>query len=102
MPTAFGVTSTFGLTAPTGSFLQSSERTQEVEVVTIKGADGQTDVAQAKPRSKTTVTIRTKGEAVLATVPTAATFSGLTITSAKYSQTNDDFSTSEVTGTLFD
>jgi hypothetical protein len=101
MPTAFGVTDTYGLTAPAG-FMQSSEKTQEVEVVTIKDQDGQTAAAQAKPRNKTTVTVRSKGEANLATVPSGAAFSGLTITSAKYSQTNDDFSTSEVTGTLFD
>ena len=97
----FGVTSTFGLTAPTGSFLQSSERTQEVETATIKGATGRVVLAQAKPRSKTTVTINTKGVAALSTV-TVGGFSALTVTSTKYNETNDDFPTSEITGTLFE
>ena len=100
MPT-FGVDNTFGLTAPTGGFLQSSERTQEVETATIKSAIGRVVVAQAKPRSKTTVTIRSKGVASLATV-TVADFSALTVTSSKYNETNDDFPTSEITGTLFE
>lgn len=97
----FGVTDTFGLTAPTG-FLQSSEKTQEVETATIKGATGQVEEARAKPRSKTTVTVRCKGAAVLSTVPAGQDFSTLTITSSKFSETNDDFPTSEITGTLFE
>lgn len=97
----FGVSSTFGLTVPTGSFAQSSEQTQEVEVATIKGANGRVLVAQAKPRSKTTVTLRTKGETGLSAV-TVADFSSLTITSSKYSETNDDFATQEIVGTLFE
>ena len=45
MPT-FGVDSTFGLTVPSGSFAQSSERTQEVETAIIKNAIGRVIVAQ--------------------------------------------------------
>jgi hypothetical protein len=100
MPT-FGVDNTFGLTVPSGSFAQSSERTQEVETATIKSAIGRVVVAQAKPRSKTTVTLRTKGVASLSTV-TVADFTSLTVTSSKYNETNDDFPTSEITGTLFE
>lgn len=97
----FGVTSTFGLTVPTGSFAQSSEQTKECEVATIKGANGRVLVAQAKPRSKTTVTIRSKGETGLSSI-SVADFSNLTITSSKYSETNDDFATQEIVGTLFE
>jgi hypothetical protein len=101
MPT-FGVTSTFGVTAPTG-FLQSSEKTQECETATIKGPEGKVEEARQKPRSKTTITVRSKGAAALATVvPSAADFSTLTLTSTKFNETNDDFPTSEVVGTLFD
>lgn len=96
----FGVESTFGLTPPTGSFTQSSERTQEVETATIKGATGRVVLAQAKPRNKTTVTVRSKGVATLSTVA-IGNFTQLTVTSSKYSETNDDFPTSEITGTLF-
>jgi hypothetical protein len=98
MPT-FGVTSTFGVTAPTG-YLQSSEQTDEVETATIKNALGRVVEAIAKPRSKRTVVVRTKGDAVLSTV-SVGDFSTITVTAAKFAQTNDDFSTSEVTGTLF-
>lgn len=96
---AFGVTSTFGLTQPAG-YLQSSERSVDVEIASIKGATGQTVEAIPKPRSTTTVTIKTKGTAALSTVVTGD-FTGLAITGAKYGQTNDDFGTSEITGTLY-
>ena len=97
----FGVTSTFGITPPTGSFTQSSERTVEVETATIKGTTGRVVIAQAKPRTKTTVTVRSKGETGLSSV-SVADFSSLTITSSKYSETNDDFATQETVGTLFE
>jgi hypothetical protein len=97
----FGVTSTFGITPPTGSFTQSSERTVEVETATIKGTTGRVVVAQAKPRTKTTVTVRSKGETGLSSI-SVADFSSLTITSSKYSETNDDFATQETVGTLFE
>jgi hypothetical protein len=96
---SFGASSTFGLTAPTG-YLQSSEESVDVEVATIKNAIGQVAEAIPKPRSTTTVNIKTKGDAVLSTVVTG-NFSAISITSSKFSQTNDDFSTSEITGTLY-
>lgn len=97
---SFGVTSTFGLTAPSG-YLQSSEESVDVEVATIKNATGQVVEAIPKPRSTTTVNIKTKGDASLSTVVTG-NFSALAITSSKFSQSNDDFSTSEITGTLYE
>ncbi len=97
----FGVTSTYGITPPTGSFTQSSEKTVEVETATIKGTTGRVVVAQAKPRTKTTVTVRSKGETGLSSI-SVADFSSLTITSSKYSETNDDFATQETVGTLFE
>lgn len=97
---AFGVSSNFGLTAPAG-YVQSSEQSVDIEIATIKNATGQVVEAQAKPRSVTTVTIKTKGTASLSTV-SSGDMTGLTITSAKYSETNDDFGTSEVTGTLYE
>ena len=97
----FGVQNTYGVTAPAG-YAQSAEKTTEVEVATIKGTTGFTVVAQAKPRSKTTITVRSKGEAALAAVPVGNDYTAITVTSAKYSETNDDFPTSEVTATLFE
>jgi hypothetical protein len=96
---SFGVSSTFGLTAPTG-YLQSSESSTDIELATIKNQTGQVVEAIAKPRSTTTVTLKTKGTAALSSV-TSGDMTGITITSAKFSETNDDFGTSEVVGTLF-
>lgn len=94
MPT-FGVSDTYGGSNP-GGYLQSSEQTEEAEIATIRGANGKIAVAQAKPRKKTTVTLRSKGEATLATVSSGSDFTSLTAVSAKFSETNDDFPTSEV------
>lgn len=100
MPTAFGVQSTYGLTAPTG-YVQSAEQTREVETATIKGANGRVVEAQAKPRSKTTVVVRTKGTAVITPVTVGSDYSNLTVTGSKFTESNDDFGTAEVTGTSF-
>jgi hypothetical protein len=98
MPVSFGAV-TFGVTAPSGYLQESTEETV-VELATIRDADGQTVVSQAKPRSTTTTTVKTKGEASLLAVPEGS-FSGAKLTSSKVSQTNDDFSTAEATYTLF-
>ena len=99
MPVSFGAI-TFSLTAPSG-FLQESSQETAVELATIKDAGGQTVLVQPKPRSTTTTTLKTKGEDDLLTVPQGA-FAGAKLTSSKVSQTNDDFSTSEATYTLFE
>jgi hypothetical protein len=101
MPATFGVTSTFGLTAPTG-YLQSSEETVEIEIATIKNEIGRVVEAINKPRSTTTVNVKTKGTAALSAVSSGANFTGLTVTSSKYSETNDDFGSSELTGILYE
>ncbi len=98
MPVSFGAV-TFGVTAPSG-YLQESSVESVVELATIRDADGQTVVVQAKPRSTSTSTVKTKGEANLLAVPEGG-FSGAKLTSSKISQTNDDFSTSEATYTEF-
>lgn len=72
-----------------------------METATIKGTTGRVVIAQAKPRTKTTVTVRSKGETGLSSI-SVADFSSLTITSSKYSETNDDFATQETVGTLFE
>jgi len=99
MPATFGVTSNFGATAPAG-YVQSAEQSIDVEIATIKNATGQVAEAQAKPRSTTTVTIKTKGTAALSSV-TSGDMTGLTITSAKFSESNDDFGTSEIVATQY-
>jgi hypothetical protein len=99
MPVSFGAID-FGVTEPSG-YLQESTQETVVELATIRDADGQTVLVQAKPRSTTTTTVKTKGEANLLTVPEGA-FTGAKLTGSKISQTNDDFSMSEATYTLFE
>jgi len=99
MPVSFGAV-TFGVTAPSG-YLQESSQETVVELATIRDADGQTVIVQAKPRSTSTTTVKTKGEDDLLAVPEGA-FTGAKLTGSKVSQTNDDFSTAEATYTLFE
>jgi hypothetical protein len=98
MPVSFGAV-TFGVTAPSG-YLQESTLETVVELATIRDVDGQTVLVQAKPRSTSTTTVKTKGEDDLLAVPEGG-FSGAKLTGSKVSQTNDDFSTAEATYTLF-
>jgi hypothetical protein len=99
MPVSFGAVD-FGVTEPAG-YLQESTQETVVELATIRDADGQTVVVQAKPRSVTTTTVKTKGDPNLLSVPEGS-FTGAKLTSSKVSQTNDDFSTAEATYTLFE
>jgi hypothetical protein len=99
MPVSFGAID-FGVTEPSG-YLQESTLETVVELATIRNPNGQTVVVQPKPRSVTTTTVKTKGEANLLAVPEGA-FTAAKLTSSKVSQTNDDFSTSEATYTLFE
>jgi hypothetical protein len=98
MPVSFGAVA-FGVTAPSG-YLQESTLETVVELATIRDVDGQTVLVQPKPRSTSTTTVKTKGEDDLLAVPEGG-FSGAKLTGSKVSQTNDDFSTSEATYTLF-
>jgi hypothetical protein len=98
MPVSFGATA-FGVTAPSG-YLQESSQDTSVEIATIRNANGQIVEAMQKPRSTTTTNVKTKGEADLLSVPETS-FGGATLTSSKISETNDDFSVSEATYTLF-
>lgn len=99
MPVSFGAVD-FGVTEPSG-YLQESSKETVVELATIRNAEGQTVVSQAKPRSTITTTVKTKGEANLLAVPEGS-FTGAKLTGSKVSQTNDDFSTSEATYTTFE
>ena len=80
--------------------MQESTLETVVELATIRDSDGQTVIVQAKPRSTTTTTVKTKGEDDLLAVPEGS-FTGAKLTGSKVSQTNDDFSTAEATYTLF-
>lgn len=97
---AFGVSSTFGLTAPNG-YLQESSSEESCDVATIKGATGNYVEARAKPLVTKTVTVKTKGEPDLVDVHTGQITGTIVVTSAKVTESNDDFATAEITGTQY-
>lgn len=93
---SFGAVS-FGGSAPSG-YIQDSSKDVTVEVATIRGANGKTVIAQAKPRQMTTIVINTKGEADLVAIDSGSFSSA--VTESKVSETNDDFATSSATLTI--
>jgi hypothetical protein len=102
MPATFGVVDDFGGTAPTGGWMQESSSEQTVEVATIRDEAGVTVVAQPKGMVTTTVTIKSKGAVSIGTLPSVGDFSGFKVTSAKISESNDDFRTAEITAVQYD
>jgi hypothetical protein len=97
----FGITSNFNGVAPSQGCIQETSLEITCEVATIKGPNGQTKQAQAKPLRTGTVTIKSKGSAVLATMSSSRDMTGMTVTSSKYTESNNDFPTSEVTSTYY-
>jgi hypothetical protein len=100
MPASFGVTDQFGGTAPTGGWVQSSESTETCEVATIRNETGATIAAQAKGVATKVVVIKSKGD-VSVTAPSTGSVGTGKVTSAKVTESNDDFSTAEVTFTSY-
>lgn len=100
MPASFGVTDTFGGTAPSGGWIQSSESTETCEVATIRDETGKTIAAQAKGVATKVVVIKSKGD-VNITAPGLGSVGSGRITSAKITESNDDFSTAEITFTSY-
>jgi hypothetical protein len=97
MPVSFGATN-FSLTAPTG-YLQESSQESVVELATIRDQDGKTVIVQAKPRSTVTTTVKAKGDADFTPIAIVNMGTTATVTGSKVSQTNDDFTTAEITYT---
>jgi hypothetical protein len=97
MPT-FGASSLNG-SVPTGH-LQESSKEVTVELATIRGMTGPIAEASVKPRSITTTICKSKGDATFVAVQGIGSFTSA-VTSAKVSQTNDDFTTAEITYTEF-
>lgn len=100
MPASFGVTDQFGGTAPSGGWVQSSESTETCEVATIRDETGKTIAAQAKGVATKVVVIKSKGD-VSVTAPSIGNVGSGKVTSAKITESNDDFSTAEVTFTSY-
>lgn len=97
----FGITSNFQGIAPSQGCIQETSIEITCEVATIRGPNGQTKQVQAKPLRTGTVTIKSKGSAVLVAMSSNKDMTGMTVTSSKYTESNNDFPTSEVTSTYY-
>lgn len=82
--------------------MQESSEEQSVEVATIRDETGVTVVAQPKGVVTTTVTIKSKGSVSIGSAPSVGSFSGFKVTSAKISESNDDFRTAEITAVKYE
>jgi len=102
MPAAFGVTSNFGLTPPTGGVIEESSTEDEIEAKMIKDQTGTTCRAVPGKTVKTTVTIKGRGLDMTTAVAAGAMVAGtVKVTSIKNSESNDDFPTFETTGVKY-
>ena len=102
MPAHLGVSSTFGLSAPAGGYVQESSREDSVEIATLRNESGVTVKAVPKPLVTRSVSIKGKGDANLAAVASGSFAEGvLRVTEAKQSESNEDFPDFEITGTAY-
>jgi hypothetical protein len=92
---AWGITDTFNATPPNGC-IQEASCEETCEVASIRGDDGITYAAIDKPLRTGKINIKCKGAAELVDYDTGAQTSAIAVVSAKYSESNDDFATSEI------
>ena len=96
MAATFGVTNTFGLT-PASGHVQESSSDQACEIATIRNSLGVTVLAKAKKIQTRTITISGKGTVNFGQVSAGVFGDGTAvITSAKQSESNDDFPSFEI------
>ena len=94
---AFATVSLFGVTDPAAGFLQESSQEESVEVATCKDTSGVTKLAVPKGVVTTTVTLKGKGIFSPAVTTNTSIGSTAVVTSAKVSESNDDFPDYEIT-----
>ena len=94
---AFATINLFGVTDPAAGYLQESSQEKSVEIATCKDATGVTKLAVAKGVVTATVTLKGKGTYAPAVARNTAVGATAVITSAKASESNDDFPDYEIT-----
>ncbi len=94
---AFATINLFGVTDTAAGYLQESSEEKSVEVATCKDSTGVTKLAVPKGVVTTTVTLKGKGTFSPNVSRNTAVGSTAVITSAKASQSNDDFPDYEIT-----
>ena len=92
---AWGITNFYNVSAPAGC-VQEATLEESVEVATIRNNVGVTSQAQPKNLITGKITMRSKGTAALTALDVGAQTTTIAIISAKYSETNNDYPTSEI------
>lgn len=93
---AWGVYDTFGVQYSNYGCVQEATHELTCEVATIRNSDGVTAAAIDKPLRTGKVSIKSKGVAELAPIQTGSQTTTIAIVSAKFTESNDDFGSSEV------
>lgn len=90
---AIGVTNLFGISAPSGCVVQSSEYTDSVEVKTIRSQTGVTVQAEPMGMAETRVKLSGKGIPALSLVTANSSIleDTLVVTEVNITETNEDF-----------
>lgn len=92
MPATFGAAETYGLTAPSGGYVEESTREQSVELATVRNNVGVTVKVAAVPMVTANISIKGKGDPELANVTAGAIAADtVKIVRAKGSEKNKEF-----------
>jgi hypothetical protein len=94
---AFATVNLFAVTDPAAGYLQESSEEKSVEVATCKDATGVTKLAVPKGVITTTVTLKGKGTYAPEVARNTSVGASAVITSAKVSESNEDFPDYEIT-----
>lgn len=94
---AFATISLFSVTDPAAGYLQETSEEKSVEVATCKDATGVTKLAVPKGVVTTTVTLKGKGTYSPSVTRNTSVGGTAVITSAKASESNEDFPDYEIT-----
>jgi hypothetical protein len=94
---AFATINTFGVSDTAAGYLQESSEEKSVEVATCKDSTGVTKLAVPKGVVTTTTTLKGKGTFAPSVARNTAVGGTAVITSAKASQSNEDFPDYEIT-----
>jgi len=94
---AFATIDLFGVTDPASGFVQETTKTESAEIATVRDTSGVTKLAVLKGVLTTEIVIKGKGSYAPAVTANANVTGTAVITSAKTSESAEDFPDYEVT-----
>jgi hypothetical protein len=94
---AFATINLFGVTDPAIGFLQETTETKTKEIASVRDATGATKLAVLKGVTTTEIVLKGKGTYAPAVVTNTSVTGTAVITSAKITETAEDFPDYEVT-----